>query len=183
MLSPLAGFIEREILGIFKVNAAMASGIAVGIDATDTTPLSPSPYGNSFGSVVAASPVVSGTADTGTGALTALKLGREIGYLLQPVTATGPSILSVLSQVYDESIAEGNTAAVLLAKAGAMIATDQFQTSGAQAIKFDGTVALGTACSIVSGVTQVQTGLQATRSIFLGKIVQRRLPLGVFQIV
>jgi hypothetical protein len=183
MLSPLAGFQEREILGVFKVATAMASGLAVGIDSTNTAPLNPSPYGNSFGSVVVASPAVTFTqSGTTPFAVSSISHTREIGYLLQPVTTNGPSLLSVLSQVYDESVAAGNTAAVLLAKAGGIIATDQYLTTTGQAIKFDGSVSLGAVCSIVNGVTQLQTGAQASRSIFLGKIVQRNLPLGVFQI-
>jgi len=183
VLSPLAGFQEREILGVYKVAAAMASGLAVGIDSTNTAPLNPSPYGNSFGSVTVASPVITVTqSGTTPFAVSGISETREIGYLLQPVTTSGPSILSVLSQVYDESVAAGNTAAVLLAKSGGLIATDQYLTTTGNAIKFDGSVTLGVACSIVNGITQLQSGLQATRSTFQGKIVQRNLPLAVFQI-
>lgn len=170
MLAPLSGWVDREVYGVFKVATATAAGLAVQIDATNTAPLSVSLYGNSFGSVVPASIVNAGD--------------MELGYLLQPVTATGPTLLNVLSQVYDESIAAGGTAAILPPKQGALIGTDQFATGAATgAIKFDNTVTLGTLCGIASGTIRVKQAGDVARLKFLGQVAQRNLTLAAFQII
>lgn len=171
MFSPLHSFIEREHMGMYKVNFSTPSGIAVDIDPSNTAPLAGSVYGAIYGNVVAY---------TGT---TASNNTRELGWLLQPVTATGPSLLNVLTMVYDESVAQGQTAVVCMSKAGALIATDQFVTSGTGQILFSGATALGTICGINAGVVRtLQTG-DVPRLKFLGKITQRNLSLGGFQIL
>ena len=171
MFSPLHSFLEREHMGMYKVNFATPSGIAVDVDPTNTAVLAGSVYGAVYGNVVA----YSGT--------TASNNTRELGWLLQPVTATGPSLLNVLTQVYDESVAEGQTAVVCMSKAGALIATDQFVTTGTGAIKFDTSVAAGTICGINAGVVRTLQAGDVPRLKFLGKITQRNLSLGGFQIL
>jgi hypothetical protein len=172
MFSPLHGYLEREFMGMYQVNFATPAGIAVTLDSTNTAPLSGSIYGATYGDVVAAT--------TNTGASTVGYTTRELGWLLQPVTASGPSLLNILVQVYDESIPQGATAVVCMSKTGALIATDQYETSGGQAIKFDGTVALNTACSINAGLVRTVTTDDITRLLFQGKIVQRNLTLASF---
>lgn len=175
MLSPFLGFVQSDIVGVFKAGAVMASGLALMLDTTDASPLTPSFYGNSFGTVKAATL----TATSGP--------ARETGFLLQPVSTNGPSVFSVLASIYDESVAAGTNAAVLLSKSGAMIATDQYATGAATgAIKFDGTVALETACGINAGMARVaQTTAPAdtVRLVFKGQVTQRNTALAVFQIV
>lgn len=185
MLAPLQGWLDREVVGVFKVAVAMASGLAVVIDnSANTAPLNPSPYANSFGQVKAASPAQTITqSGTTPFAVTAVVDARETGWLLQPVTASGPSLLSVLSQVYDESVAAGGTAAVLPSKAGALIGTDQYVTAGGAAIKFDGTVALGAICGINNGQPRLVQAGDAGRLQFMGKVSQRLLALATFQII
>lgn len=168
MLSPFLGYTERDIVGVYSVASATASGVAVVADSSGTAPLSPTPYGNQYGAVVAASITAAGT--------------RELGFLLQPVTTSGPSLLSILAQVYDESIPAGAVAAVLLSKSGAQIATDQFATGTATgAILFDGSVAIDAVCGIASGLFRVKQGGDIARAQFLGAVNQRGSELAVFQ--
>lgn len=173
MLSPYLGFEGRDITGVYRITVASASGLALTALASDTRPLTPSPYGNSLGSLTA-------------GSVTTAGVVRETGWLLQPVTATGPSVFSVLSSVYDESIAAGQIASVLLSKSGAQVATDQYVAAGgagAGQILFDGTVALDKTCGIFNGQPRVlQTG-DVARLLFKGQVVQRTLPLGIFEII
>lgn len=171
MFSPLHSFLEREHMGMYKVNFSTPSGIAVDIDPTNSAVLAGSVYGAIYGNVVAY---------TGT---TASNNTRELGWLLQPVTATGPSLLNVLTQVYDESVAQGQTAVVCMSKAGALIATDQYLATGTGAIKFDGTVAAGTICGISAGAPRALQAGDVPRLKFLGKITQRNLSLAGFQIL
>lgn len=170
MLSPFLGFTERDIIGVYAVAAATASGVVVSQDATDTSPLSPTPYGNQFGHVVAASITTSPAGQ------------RELGFLLQPVTTSGPTLLSILAQVYDESIPAGAVAAVLFAKTGCQVATDQYLASGTGKIAFDGSVALGTACGINAGLYRVTQAGDANRALFMGAVNQRGSEIAVFQI-
>lgn len=181
MLAPLQGWLDREVLGVFRVAAATASGVAMQIDNSQNTgPLNPSPYANSFGYAVAASPSQTITqSGTTPFAVTSVVNQMELGYLLQPVSANGPALLSILSQVYDESVPAGATAAILPPKQGAFIGTDQFGTS----VKFDGTVALGTVCGINAGQVRVLVAGDAPRLKFMGKVVQRTLSLATFQIL
>jgi hypothetical protein len=169
MLSPLLGFTERDIVGVFKVASASASGLAMIQDSlTDTSPLSPSPYANSFGSLVAAS------------ITTALP---EDGYLLQPVTTTGPSVFSILASIYDESVAAGTTAALLLRKSGGFIATDQYVSgSGTGAITV-GSTSLNTICGIASGQFRIKQSGDTARAIFKGQVTQRATALAMFAII
>ena len=183
MLSPLAGWVDRELLGVFTVATALPSGTAVDISSADTSPLTPSPYGNSFGTVVAATSseafVQSGTTPF---AVTDVGLGRPLGWLLQPVNSTGPSLLEIMTQVYDENILQGGTAAVLPAKAGAFIATDQF-SSGTGAVKFDGTVPLGTQLGVNAGLLRVRQAGDTPIGKFVGQVVQRNTACAAFQIL
>jgi len=159
-------------MGMYKVNFSTPSGIAVDLDPTNTAVLAGSVYGAIYGNVIAY---------TGT---TASNNTRELGWLLQPVTATGPSFLNVMTNVYDESVAQGQTAVVCMSKAGALIATDQYITgAGTGAIKFDGTVIPGTICGINAGVVRTLQAGDQPRLKFLGKITQRNLSLGGFQIL
>jgi hypothetical protein len=87
MFSPLHGYLEREFMGMYQVNFATPAGIAVTLDSTNTAPLSGSIYGATYGDVVAAS--------TNTSATTVGFTTRELGWLLQPVTASGPSLLNI----------------------------------------------------------------------------------------
>lgn len=169
MLTPFLGFDERAIVGVHKIAVASSSGIALMQATTDATPLTPSPYGNSYGTLTAATILTAGPV-------------RETGFLLQPVTATGPSVFSILASIYDESVAAGTIAAVLLSKSGAMIATDQYST-GTGAITFAGSVALDAACGYNAGLVRTVQAGDATRAIFKGQVVQRTLPLGIFQII
>jgi len=173
MLAPLQGWLDREVMGVFRVATAMASGVAVSIDNSQNTgPLNPSPYSNSFGFAVAAT-IASASAGS-----------KELGYVLQPVTTNGPALLSILSQVYDESVPANATTAILPPKQGALIGTDQYVTgAGTGAIKFDGTVALGALCGINAGLVRVKQAADEPRLQFMGKVVQRLLPLATFQIV
>lgn len=170
MLSPFLGFVQSDIVGVFKAGAVMASGLALMLDTTDASPLTPSFYGNSFGTVKAANITTAGVI-------------RETGFLLQPVTTSGPSVFSVLASIYDESVAAGTNAAVLLSKSGAFIASDQYLASGTGAIKFDGTVALETACGINAGMVRTVQAGDASRLVFKGQVTQRNTALAVFQIV
>lgn len=171
MLSPFMGFEGREICGVFTVGAPAQSGLAMVLSAGDTTPLNPNPYGANFGTVVPAS------------IITASGPYKETGYLLQPVTQDGPSIFSILASIYDESVAQGQTAALVLPVAGKFIATDQYLLSGTGAIAFDGSVAVGTTCGIASGQWRtLQTG-DVPRAVFYGEVVQNDVPCAVFQII
>lgn len=172
MLSPFAGFEGREIFGAFTVANPTQSGLAVAISSTinASAPLNPNPYGNFYGTLVPASVTTSG-------------LYKEQGWLLQPVSQTGPSILSILASIYDESVAVGQTAAVVLPVGGKLIATDQYLPSGTGAIVFDGSVTLGTTCGIANGQPRVLQSGDVPRLVFLGKVVQRTVPCAIFQIV
>lgn len=170
MLSPFLGFTERDIIGVYAVNSATASGVIVSLDATNSAPLNPTPYGNQFGDVVAASITTSPAGQ------------RELGFLLQPVTTNGPSLLSILAQVYDESIPAGAVAAVLFAKTGNQVATDQYVASGTGAISFSGSTALNTPCGIASGLYRVAQAGDVNRALFMGAVNQRGSELAVFQI-
>jgi hypothetical protein len=172
MFSPLHGFLERELMGMFKVNFSTPAGIAVDVDPTNTAPLSGSVYGAIHSNVVAY---------TGTTASNNL---RELGWILQPVTATGPSILNIMTMVYDESVAQGQTCVVVPSKAGALIATDQYLTSGTGFIDFSGSHGVpGAICGINAGVVRLlQTG-DVPRLKLLGKFTQRNLSLAGFQIL
>lgn len=170
MLSPFIGFNERDLTGIYSIAVPMNSGLAVIQDSTDATPLTPSPYGNFFGRAVAAS------------CLAANNL-TETGWVMQPVTATGPSVFSLLSSIYDESIAAGAVASVLLSKKKAQIATDQYVTgAGAGAIKFDGTVPRLSLCGIANGQPRVAQAGDSNRLVFLGQVTQRNTPCAIFEI-
>jgi hypothetical protein len=172
MFSPLHGFLERESVGLFTVAAAMNSGLAVDINASDTTPFTnASPYGSVYGTAV----TYSGT--------TASNNTRELGWLLTPVSTNGPSLLNILTQVYDESVAAGGTAVVVMSKAGALIATDQFVASGGTAIKLDGTQAPGTIAGIASGQPRLLQGGDVARLKLIGAVVQRGLKLASFEIL
>ena len=181
MLALLAGWMEKDIFGSFKVAAATSSGLAMKIDSSDATPLSPSPYGNSFGSLVVASPGQTFTqSGTTPFAVTAVQTDRELGWLLQPVSTNGPALLNILAEVYDESVAAGGTAALALSRAGSLIATDQLGAS----IVFDGSVTLGTICGINAGKPRVLVAGDAPRLKFMGKVVQRgTITMGTFQIL
>lgn len=170
MFSPLHGFLEREQMGMFAVNTALASGLAVDIDTTNTAPLTGSIYGPVYANVVTA------TLTTASNNL------REIGWLMQPVTASGPSLLNVLTQIYDESVKQGSVAVVVMPKAGALIATDQFLATGTGKIAFDGTVAPGTVCGIAAGQPRVLQAGDQPRLKFLGKVVQRAAACASFQL-
>jgi len=171
MFSPFLGFNHKEIVGTFAINTAAQSGLAVYQNSGNATALSSGLYGNNFGDVVPATVTTTGTI-------------RELGWLLQPATATGPSVFSVLASIYDESIAAGQNAAVVLSKSGCIIATDQFVSgSGTGAIKFDGTVAINTACGLINGQPRVtQTG-DVNRLLFMGQVLQRNITCAVFQII
>lgn len=183
MFSPLHGFLEREHMGMFSVNTALASGLAVEIDTTNNNPLSGSIYGAVYGNVVAASPAQTITqSGTTPFAVTNVVNGRELGWLMQPVTASGPSLLNVLTQVYDESVAVKSNPVVCLSKTGALIATDQFVASGTGQITFaNGTV--GSICGINAGQPRIQQAGDAPRLKLLGKVVQRGLTCAAFQIL
>lgn len=171
MFTPFLGFSHKDIIGTFAVNSAMQSGLAVIQNSGATQALTSGVYGNNFGDVVAAT-------ITSTGNL------RELGWLLQPVTATGPSVFSVLASIYDESIAAGQNPAVILSKSGAIIATDQYVAgSGTGAIKFDGTVALGTACGLNGGQPRVAQSGDVDRLIFMGQVLQRNITCAIFSII
>lgn len=180
MFSPLHGYLEREHVGMFAVNTALASGLAVEIDPSNTAPLSGGVYGAVYGNVVVASP---GQTITQSGttpfAVTAVSSTRELGWLMQPVTSTGPSLLNILSQTYDESLKQGSNPVVVMSKAGAFICTDQLDAS----IVFNGTVNLGTVCGIHNGQPRVLVAGDAPRLKFLGKVVQRSLTCAAFQIL
>jgi hypothetical protein len=169
MFSPLHSYIEREHMGMYTVTAPMQSGTAVDIDPTNTTPISGSIYGAIYGNIVAATCAVAGS--------------RELGWLLQPVTATGPTIFNLITQVYDESVAQGSTAVVAMSKAGALIGTDQITTSGVNAILFDNTVALGTLCGLNAGKLEKTNGTEVNRAKFMGKVTQRNITLAMFQLL
>jgi hypothetical protein len=139
----------------------------------DASPLTPSPYGNSLGTLAPATITTAGVL-------------RETAWLLQPVTVTGPTVLEVLSSVYDESVAAGQIASCVLSLSGAQVATDQYVATGgtgAGQILFNGSVAQDATCGIHAGQPRVlQTG-DAPRLIFKGQVVQRTLPLGIFAII
>jgi hypothetical protein len=179
MLTPFIGFHEREIIGVYVVGAPANSGLGMTLSTADATPIVATPYGNSFGTIV---PATTNTAASGVGATF-----REQGYLLQPVTASGPSVFSILSSIYDESVPEGEVAGVVSPKAGAQIATDQYVASGSGAILFDGSVALLTQCSLNAGMVRTNQTNDVSRLLFLGQTVQRVqsgvAPLAVFQIL
>ena len=172
MLSPLLGWNDREVIGIHKVNSVTAAGVAVQINSATLGPITgTSPYATVFGDVIPASITVQND--------------RELGYLLQPVSATGPALLSILSQIYDESVPAGATAAILPSKAGAYIASDQFVNTGGSAagqILLDGTVTPGTLCGIANGLFRTKLAGDIARVKFLGKVVQRQNTLAAFQI-
>jgi hypothetical protein len=171
MLSPYQGFEGRSITGVYKIAAAAFSGLALVAQTSDASPLTPSPYGNSLGTLV-------------PGSVTTGGIQRETGWLLQPVTTSGPTVLEVLSSVYDESVAAGQIASVLLSLSGCQVATDQYVTGSATgAISFGGGVALDTACGIASGQPRVAQGGDVKRLLFKGQVVQRTIPLGIFQII
>lgn len=182
--SPLHGFLEREHMGMFPVKTALASGLAVEIDNTNTAPLSGGVYGAVYGNVVAATPTQTITqSGTTPFAVTGVVNGRELGWLMQPVTTSGPSLLNVLTQVYDESVAVNSNPVVCLSKTGALIATDEYVASGTGAVKFDGTTAIATICGINAGQPRVLQAGDAPRLKFLGKVVQRNLTCAAFQIL
>lgn len=185
MLALLAGFMEKEIFGSFTVASATASGLAMAIQNSDNSPLNPSPYGNFFGTIAPAT-VTQTFVQSGTTpfAVTEVSVsGREAGWLLQPVTSSGPALLNILAEVYDESVAAGGVAALALSKSGALIATDQYST-GTGAISFGGAVALGTTCGINAGQPRVLQAGDAPRLIFMGKVVQRgTITMATFQII
>jgi len=160
MFSPYLGFQERDILGVFKVSVATSSGTAMQRDTTDTSPRVPSTYANSLGSVTAAS-ILSSNGN------------KEIGWLLQPVSTAGPSLLSILSSVYDESVPALSTAAVVASKPGCHIATDQYVASSTGSITTS--TALDTTLGIASGMLRTVQGGDATRATFQGFVVQRRI--------
>jgi hypothetical protein len=169
MFTPILGFDERAIVGVYKVASVASSGLAMMALASDTTPLTPSPYGNSYGTVQPATITTAGVL-------------RETGWLLQPVTASGPSVFSILASIYDESVPAGTVAGVVLSKSGCQIATDQYAT-GTGAITFAGSVALDATCGINAGQPRtLQTG-DVARLLFKGQVVQRTLPLGLFEII
>lgn len=178
MFSPYLGFDERDIYGVHKINlahwtgtpATASSGLALMQDATNDGALVPSTYANSIGSLIPATVV------------TASAPSRETGWLLQPVSTSGPSLLSLLSTVYDESIASGGTAAVCKSVSGAYIATDQYAT-GTGAITFAGTVALDAELGIAAGMPRVlQTG-DAIRLAYKGSVYQRQIQCLLAQII
>lgn len=169
MLSPFLGLNERDILGVYAVAAAMNAGLAVGLSGADTTPLTPTPYGNSFGTVAAVS-------------CTTTNNLKETGWLLQPVSASGPSIFNFLASIYDESVAAGAIASVVASKAGAQIATDQYLASGTGHIAFDGSVILDTACGIAAGQPRVTQAGDLNRLSFKGQVSQRLTACAIFEI-
>ena len=170
MLSPFLGFEARDFVGTYVVAAAAASGLAMSLSGTDTTPLSPTPYGNSFGTLVPAT-------------CTTTNNLQETAWLLQPVTTTGPSVFNLLSSIYDESVMVGSVASVVLSRKGCQIATDQYLASGTGQIKFDGTVTLETECGIASGQPRVAQAGDLNRLQFKGQVVQRNVPCAIFQIL
>ncbi len=171
MFSPLHGFLERESVGLFKVAAATNAGLAMDINGSDTSPFTASnSYAASYGTIVTASCTTAGNNT------------RELGWLLTPVTTSGPSLLNVLTKVDDESVAAGNVAVIYLSKAGALIATDQFST-GTGIIHTDGTTAPGTICGIAAGQPRVLQSGDEPRLKLLGLVVQRGLKLCSFQIL
>lgn len=180
MFSPYLGFTERDIYGVFKIiltnwsgsPTSASSGLALQQDSTnDTSPLTPSTYANSLGSLIPATIVTSGAPS------------HETGWLLQPANLTGPSILSLLSTVYDESIASGSTAAVVRSTQGALIATDQYVASSTGAITFGGSVALDAYIGLASGMPRVAQSGDVNRLQFKGSVVQRQTTCALFQIL
>lgn len=170
MLSPFLGFTERDIVGTYVAGAAMNSGLAVVLSTSDTSPLTPNAYGNSFGTLALAT-------------CTTTNNLPEMGWVLQPVTTSGPSIFNLLSSIYDESVPVGANPAVVLSKPRAQVATDQYLATGTGHIAFDGSVALDTVCGIASGQPRVlQTG-DLQRLIFKGQVVQRQIPCAIFEII
>ncbi len=169
MLSPLIGFTDREILGVYTVNAAAQSGLALGSVVGDLSVNSPSPYGNSFGSVAPVSCTTAGTL-------------RETGWLLQPVTLTGPSVFSVLASIYDESVAAGQTAAMVASVSGKTIATDQYVASGTGAINLS-TVAPDTIVGIFNGQPRLLQSGDQPRLQYKGQVLQRTIPCAMFLIL
>lgn len=169
MLTPFLGFEGRAIAGVFTVNAAAQSGLAMSV-AGDNSSNTTGVYGNNFGSVSPATIITSGTI-------------RETGYLLQPVTATGPSIFSVLASIYDESVAAGTVASIVLSQSGNIIATDQYVASGTGAIAFAGTVLPGAALGLINGQPRVLQSGDVARGIFMGQVLQRTIPCLVMQII
>lgn len=167
MFSPLQGYTEREKFGMFAVHTALASGLAVEPDSGSTASMTPSPYGPIFGNVVVANCV------TASGTL------RELGWLEQPVTTSGPSLLQILGQIYNESVPIDANAVIVQSKAGAMIATDQLDAT----ILFDGSLTPGTPCGIHDGKPRtVQTG-DAPRLRLLGQVTQRGVACGAFLVM
>lgn len=174
MFSPYLGFMERDIVGTYKVSSAAASGLAMMLNVSDTSPNTPGVYANSLGSVVPAS-------------ITTTASNKEIGWLLQPVTTSGPSILSLISSVYDESVAAGQTAAICLSKSNAIIATDQYVTTTADATYGINplTATLNAPCGIVSGQPRLKdaTANDAERLLFVGAVYQRQILCGLFSLI
>lgn len=183
MLALVQGFAEKDISGTYTVAAATASGLAMSLDASNTAPNNPTPYGNSYGSVIAASPALTITqSGTTPFAVTNVVADRELGWLLQPASSSGPTLLNILTQVYDESVAAGNTCALALSKAGNIIGSDQYST-GTGAIT-PGTTALNTICGINAGQPRVQQAGDAARLKYQGKMVTRgNITLALFQIL
>lgn len=173
MLTPYLGLEGRDILGVYKIAAAANSGLALQMVTSDATPLTPSPYGRQSGTL-------------GPATVTTASGKKETGWLLQPVTPTGPSVFSVLASIYDESVAVGQVAAVVASRQGTQIATDQYVAAGGSAagqIVFDGTVALDELCGIYQGQPRVlQTG-DLARLQFKGQVIQRNTPLAIFEII
>jgi hypothetical protein len=182
MLSPLHGYLERESVGLFKVASATNSGLAMDISASDTSPMTLTTYGENYGTAVPATLTYSFTqSGTTPFAVTGISASRELGWLLQPVSASGPSLLNILVQVYDESVAAGQIAVLVMSKAGALIATDQYLASGTGHIDF--TQAPGTICGIASGQPRILQAGDVPRLKLLGAVSQRGIKLASFQVL
>lgn len=178
MFSPYLGFMERDIYGVHKIilsnwsgsPSSASSGLALMQDAANDGALTPSTYANSIGSLIPATVV------------TASKPAKETGWLLQPASTTGPSLLSLLSTIYDESISSGSTAAVCKSVAGAYIATDQYSTTTG-AITFAGAVALDAYIGINAGQPRVLQAGDAQRLQYKGSVFQRQIQCALLQII
>jgi hypothetical protein len=169
MLTPYLGFEARHIAGVYISTVAAASGLAMAIDPSYTAPLTPTPYGRQMGRLTVASCTNSNNL-------------HETGWLLQPVTATGPSVFSVLASIYDESVAVNQVCAIVLSASNCQVATDQYVASGTGAILFDGSVALDSDVAIHNGQPRVPQSGDLPRLQFKGQVVQRNTPLGIFSI-
>lgn len=176
---------ERKINSMYKAGITLNGGSAVDLDITDTSAITGS-YGYSAlsaGSVKLATPVTAGTGANAS--------GRELGYALVDVTATGPSVLSRILRLATSylQIPQGLNLAVYIPTPGDVFATTEFvgnlvgDSSLTGYINVNLTTNLGLSCEIFNGRLRIAQGSSPYRAQFLGQTTSNGNTLAMFRVL